>query len=103
MQIYSHIHCYTKTGPVVWVFYKLNDSYVATNGEDTFTKATYAELKQLKATFMTYKTKSGGQRFYHGLPKGQATPRADKKPVGDPKSQLPLDLQADLWALPCVA
>lgn len=69
MQVYSNIHCYTKTGPVVWTFFKLNGRYVATNGEDTIVKNTYLELKAIKAKFFTYKTKSGARRFYPGLPK----------------------------------
>ena len=69
MQVYSNIHCYTKTGPVVWTFFKLNGMYIATNGEDTIVKNTYLELKQIKAKFFTYKTKSGARRFYPGLPK----------------------------------
>lgn len=71
MQVYSNIHCYTKSGPVVWTFYKLNDLYVATNGKDTIVKNTYLELKATKAKFFTYKTKSGSRRFYPGLPKEQ--------------------------------
>ena len=69
MQVYSNIHCYTKAGPVVWTFFKLNGMYIATNGEDTIVKNTYLELKQIKAKFFTYKTKSGARRFYPGLPK----------------------------------
>ena len=70
MQIFSNIHCYTKSGQaVVWTFYRLNNLYVATNGEDTIVKNTYLELKAVKARFFTYKTKSGGKRFYPGLPK----------------------------------
>ena len=70
MQVFSNIHCYTKSGQtVVWTFYKLNGLYVATNGEDTIVKNTYLELKAVKARFLTYKTKSGGKRFYPGLPK----------------------------------
>ena len=72
MQVYSNIHCYTKTGTVVWTFYRLNNFYVATNGEDTSVKNTYLELKAIKAKFMSYKTKSGARRFYPGLPKEQA-------------------------------
>lgn len=69
MQVYSNIHCYTKNGPVVWTFFKLNGMYIATNGEDTIVKNTYLELKGIKAKFFTYKTKSGARRFYPGLPK----------------------------------
>ena len=43
MQVYSNIHCYTKNGPVVWTFFKLNGMYIATNGEDTIVKNTYLE------------------------------------------------------------
>ena len=72
MQVYSNIHCYTKTGTVVWTFYRLNNFYVATNGEDTIVKNTYLELKAIKARFMGYKTSTGARRFYPGLPKQQA-------------------------------
>ena len=71
MKILSNIHCYTKTGPVVWTFYKLNGLYVATNGEDTIVKKSYSELKSIKSKFLTYKTKTGAQRFYPGLPKSK--------------------------------
>ena len=71
MQHFSNIHCYTRKGPVVWTFYKLNGLYVATNGEDTIVKKTYLELKAIKAKFFTYKTPTGGRRFYPGLPKEQ--------------------------------
>ena len=73
MQVYSNIHCYTKTGTVVWTFYRLNNFYVATNGEDTIVKDTYLELKAIKVRFMSYKTSTGARRFYPGLPKEQAT------------------------------
>ena len=73
MKILSNIHCYTKSGPVVWTFYRLNGLYVATNGEDTIIKKSYAELKSIKSKFFTYKTKTGGQRFYPGLPKEDTT------------------------------
>ena len=72
MQVFSNIHCYTKSGPVVWTFYKLNGLYVATNGTDTIVKKTWLELKAVKAQFFTYKTKTGGRRFYPGLPKEEA-------------------------------
>ena len=93
MKVFSNIHCYTKSGPVVWTFYKLNNLYVATNGEDTIIKKTYLELKAVKARFLTYKTSTGARRFYPGLPKKQML-------VADPwESQLPLDMQQQLAAL----
>ena len=108
MKLFCNLHCYAKTGPVVWSFYQLNGNYIATNGEHTITADNYAQLKQIKTNFLAYKTKSGGQKFYPGLPKVTPTPvvkQQDKVAqlplvVQDPwESSLPLSLQLDLAAL----
>ena len=71
MQLYSHIHCFTKTGVEVWSFYKLNSGYHCSNGVKTLSFTSYKALKEYKATMLGYKTKTGARRFYPGLPKSK--------------------------------
>jgi hypothetical protein len=101
MQTLAVVSKFTKKGLSVWYFVKTDTGFAAFGGVDPKCK-TFTTIEELRSCYSNW-LRYGYQPGIASVPEVKTPrPRKVERPSRPVDSQLPLDLQEDLWALPSV-